>query len=100
MASASLSNFHQDACLSVLGRAALESERVSSALHHWIDLTFGYKLAGEAAVAAKNAALAMSSGAAQRLHGRAQLFYQPHPAKRLCPGHVSSSSWKSSSSEL
>ena len=70
-----------------IGRAALESERVSSMLHHWIDLTFGYKLSGDAAVTAKNVALAVS-GAGQRLHGRAQLFDEAHPPRGLRPGQV------------
>jgi factor associated with neutral sphingomyelinase activation len=35
-------------------RAALEAPYVSSNLHHWLDLIFGFKQQGEAAVEADN----------------------------------------------
>ncbi len=35
-------------------RAALESDYISSNLHQWIDLIFGYKQSGEQATQAKN----------------------------------------------
>ena len=35
-------------------RAALESEHVSAHLHQWIDLIFGYKQLGKAAIDANN----------------------------------------------
>ena len=64
-----------------LHRAALESDRVSQQLHHWIDITFGYKLSGQAAIDAKNVTL--SSGPnVPRCSGRRQLFSVPHPRRR------------------
>ncbi|KAK2969647.1 hypothetical protein RJ640_025824, partial [Escallonia rubra] len=65
-----------------LHRHALESDRVSCQIHHWIDITFGYKMSGEAAVAAKNVMLPASAPTLPRSIGRRQLFTQPHPARR------------------
>lgn len=65
-----------------LHRDALESERVSQQLHMWIDIMFGYKMSGEAAVAAKNVMLPSSDPTLPRSIGRRQLFSQPHPMRR------------------
>ncbi|KAK4800385.1 hypothetical protein SAY86_020872 [Trapa natans] len=65
-----------------LHRDALESERVSRQLHMWIDIMFGYKMSGEAAVAAKNVMLSSSDPALPRSIGRRQLFSWPHPMRR------------------
>ncbi|XP_049397674.1 protein GFS12 isoform X2 [Solanum stenotomum] len=66
-----------------LHRDALESDRVSHQLHHWIDITFGYKLCGDAAVAAKNVMLPSSAPTKPKSVGRRQLFTKPHPPQRL-----------------
>ncbi|XP_002990350.2 protein GFS12 [Selaginella moellendorffii] len=64
-----------------LHRSALESDRVSRQLHEWIDLTFGYKLSGEAAVLAKNVTLSTTAPSMPRSSGRRQLFSKPHPMR-------------------
>ncbi|KAL7225162.1 hypothetical protein ACSBR1_020528 [Camellia fascicularis] len=45
---------------SKLHRDVLERNKVSCQIHHWIDITFGYKMSGEAAVDAKNIMLPIS----------------------------------------
>lgn len=62
-------------------RQALESERVSDQLHHWIDLTFGFKLSGQAAIDAKNVSLPVTGPSTIVSSGRAQLFDKPHPPR-------------------
>jgi WD repeat-containing protein 81 len=62
-------------------RAALESERVSQSLHHWIDLTFGHALRGNAAVASLNVELPRLGPGPLRRRRRPQLFDRPHPRR-------------------
>ncbi|OMO58530.1 hypothetical protein COLO4_34544 [Corchorus olitorius] len=78
-----------------LHREALESNRVSSQIHHWIDITFGYKMSGEAAIAAKNVMLSSSESTKPRSIGRRQLFSKPHPARCAARQETSDSSKES-----
>ena len=68
-------------------RQRLESEEVSSRLNEWIDITFGHKLSGQAAIDAKNVPLwTGNGGAAKGVSKRSafvQLFDRPHP-QRMC----------------
>ncbi|RYH21171.1 hypothetical protein EON65_21320 [archaeon] len=73
-------------------RAVLESDFVSSQLHHWIDLTFGYCLDGVAAVQNMNVPLKHTLTSSERMGldtpnvnknpGFVMLFDKAHPAKQ------------------
>ncbi|KAM3180364.1 hypothetical protein ACTXT7_016423, partial [Hymenolepis weldensis] len=62
-------------------RRVLECDAVSANLHHWIDLTFGYKLIGEAAVTAKNVHLELVSPNPPSNSRVTCLFSLPHPRR-------------------
>lgn len=74
-------------------RAVLESDYVSENLHLWIDLTFGYCLQGDAAIAHMNVPLCHTLTSSERLGldspnvnknpGFVVLFDRPHPQRQI-----------------
>lgn len=62
----------------------LEGDIVSSHLHHWIDLVFGYKLTGHDAIKAKNVYLSVVDKHKHPTNaGIVQLFKSSHPKRSL-----------------
>ncbi|KZV35014.1 putative inactive serine/threonine-protein kinase lvsG [Dorcoceras hygrometricum] len=71
-----------------LHRDALENTCVSRQIHNWIDITFGFKMRGAAAIDAKNVMLPTSISTKPRSVGRRQLFTQPHPPRQKVAGKL------------
>ena len=63
-------------------RQMLESDYVSTHLHLWINLNFGYQLSGQAAIDAKNVPLKQEGVTGLTKNpGFVQLFTVPHPQR-------------------
>ena len=81
-------------------RAVLESDYVSSQLHSWIDLTFGYCLEGDAAIEHMNVPLKHTLTSSERMGldspnvnknpGFVMLFDRPHPKRQIKNARTSS----------
>lgn len=102
-----------------INRAALESDYVSANLNHWIDLIFGYKQRGQAAIEANNLfyyltyhgavdfdkldAATLEAVNAQITHfGQcpSQIFDRPHPERRLRIRVIPRPFWKCFDSDV
>lgn len=65
-------------------RGVLEGDHVSAHLHRWIDLMFGFQLAGDAALKSKNVYLTLvDNHTSLHCSGVVQLFRSSHPKRAM-----------------